>query len=121
VDDEIDSSKGKGLWRAAGEAQKARHRKGEKRFRAARKGLDTTVELSYLPVSGDLPWDPVQLPKRIRQRSVERGHYFVNEHYLPIKGPKTFEEVEEEAKMDRQMVDYMQRYSPARIRQEAMK
>jgi hypothetical protein len=50
---------------------------------------------------------PAGMPKRSRQRTPDRGFYFVQEAREPIEGPKTQEEAEEEIRLAQGMIKYM--------------
>jgi hypothetical protein len=69
--------------------------------------LDTPEEISYVTVDCDFQEVLEQDPGRIRARYADKGFYFVSGQGIPIQGPKTQEEAQEEEKMKQWMVEYM--------------
>jgi hypothetical protein len=65
--------------------------------------------------------EPVVLPKRLRLRSVDRGLHFVTEAKVPILGPKTKEEVDEETSSMVRLEGCLKNYAANKASRAAMR
>jgi hypothetical protein len=116
VEDDIESSKDTGKWSSVASRIEKRRQEGRKRCRRFGKSPVSTEEISYLTVDCDFQEVDVLLPTRVLARSVERGFYYEAENSkLPIEGPKTLEEVEEERKQEGRVSEHMDFYMKHRI------
>jgi hypothetical protein len=100
AEDLVESSKGTKQWTSVSEKIKCRHKTGHDRFKQWKKVLKENKigdEISYLTVNCDFQDTVEYMPKRQLRRLPERGLVYVEcSSGLPIQGPKTRDEVEDE-------------------------
>jgi hypothetical protein len=108
LEDDIESSKDTGKWSSVANRIEKRRREGQKRCQCLGKNPATMEEISHLTVNCDFQEVDAILPPRPRERSPERGFYYAAANSkLPIEGPKTLKEVEEDQELIRRMPEYM--------------
>jgi hypothetical protein len=105
VEDMIEASKGTKQWISIGDRIRKRKEIGRKRFKKWKEALKQDKagdEISYLTVSCDFQETYEFQPARQLRRSPEYGLIYEEVcSRLPIQGPKTFKEVEEEEEASR--------------------
>jgi hypothetical protein len=116
IEDDLLRKKGDRGWKTVEEGRARRRKTGHELFEKVRSGnwIAPKNEISYLTVSCDgLPEEPPVLPKRVREKSPERGNYFCPPEQQAILGPKTEEEAAEDLRLDTLMEQEWIRWSPS--------
>jgi hypothetical protein len=117
AEDEIESSKGIGLWSSVAEGIARRHQKGKERRKELGRSPEPNAEISYLTVDCDFQEVPAGMPNRALRKIPEKGlQFMVLETREIIEGPKTLEETNEETRLEQLVADYMQFYKAIQVK-----
>jgi hypothetical protein len=117
VEDEIESTKGTGSWSSVQDRIRKRHQRGKDLCKKLGKLPKANTDVSYLTVDCDFQEVPERLPKREWRKFPDRGLQFVTIGAKEIiAGPKTQEEVEEEARKEQLMVGYLKFHKQHRLK-----